>query len=177
MPGSDPKIPSTPYYSFRNIYTYKGAVDGSLVPFLHANITNTDLDVGNDLTRYRIINFMYGYTYDAVSAADPNPVSKREWILGDIIHSEPKVIDYFDDSGTLTHRFVAVGANDGMLHVFTDENVTIGGVTYQAGQIFTHSKRSSAGSGLQQSGCPLTRWMACLLPSNTTRTAEVQSTL
>jgi type IV pilus assembly protein PilY1 len=85
---------------------------------------------------------MYGYTYDAASAADPNPVSKREWILGDIIHSEPKVIDYFDDSGTLTHRFVAVGANDGMLHVFTDENVTIGGVTHQAGdEIFAFIPR------------------------------------
>jgi Tfp pilus tip-associated adhesin PilY1 len=144
MSGSDPKIPAAPYYSFRNIYTYKGAGDGSLVPFIHANIANTDLEVIDDLTRYRIINFMYGYTYDydAVPPANSNPVSKREWVLGDIIHSEPKIIDYFDDSGTLTHRFVAVGVNDGMLHVFTDVTVTIGGTTYQAGdEIFAFIPR------------------------------------
>jgi type IV pilus assembly protein PilY1 len=141
--GSNPKTPATPYYSWRNVYTYKGATDGSLVPFLHANITNTDLEVGSDLTRYRIINFMYGYTYDAVSSTNPNPVSKREWILGDIIHSEPKIIDYFNDSGTLTYRFIAVGANDGMLHVFTDTAVSIGGVNYSAGdEIFAFIPRN-----------------------------------
>jgi Tfp pilus tip-associated adhesin PilY1 len=179
MPGSDPKIPAAPYYSFRNIYTYKGAVDGSLVPFLHANITNTDLEVGTgaagDLARYRIINFMYGYTYDAVSSANPNPVSKREWLLGDIIHSEPKVIDYFDDSGTLTYRFIAVGANDGMLHVFTDSTVTIGGVTYQAGdEIFAFIPRDLL-RRLQDFSRPDTHFYTvdgspALFRSNTTRT-------
>ena len=133
MSGSDPKIPAAPYYSFRNIYTYKGAADGSLVPFIHANITNDGPRGTDDLTRYRIINFMYGYTYDAVSAANSNPLSKREWLLGDIIHSEPRIIDYFDDSGTLTHRFIAVGVNDGMLHVFTDSTVTIGGKPIRQG--------------------------------------------
>jgi VCBS repeat-containing protein len=140
--GSNPKTPATPYYSWRNIKTYLGDTNGALVTFDKDHISNLDLEVGSDLVRYRIINFMYGYTYDAVSAANPNPVSKREWILGDIIHSEPRIIDYFDDSGNLTHRFIAVGANDGMLHVFTDEAVTIGGVSYQAGdEIFAFIPR------------------------------------
>jgi len=148
MPGSDPKIPASPYYSWRNIYTYKGALDGSMVPFTNDTVSNTDLEVTDDLTRFRIINFMYGYTYDAVSSTDSSPLAKREWILGDIIHSEPRVIDYFDEEGELTHRFVAVGANDGMLHVFVDgiENTTatvnIGGTTYSVGdEIFAFIPR------------------------------------
>jgi Tfp pilus tip-associated adhesin PilY1 len=177
MPGADPRNPAAPYYNFRNIYTYKGALDGSMVAFLHANITNADLEVGNDLTRYRIINFMYGYTYDAVSSANPNPVSKREWLLGDIIHSEPKVIDYFDDSGTLSHRFIAVGANDGMLHVFTDVAATIGGVSYQAGdEIFAFIPRDLL-RRLQEFSRPDTHFYTvdgspALFRSNTTRTVS-----
>ena len=141
MPGPDPKIPASPYYSWRHIYTYKGALDGSMVPFTNDFVDNADLELTDtdDLTRFRIINFMYGYTYDAVSSTDSSPLAKREWILGDIIHSEPRVIDYFDDEGVVTHRFIAVGANDGMLHVFVDgiENstatVNIGGRTYSVG--------------------------------------------
>jgi len=61
-------------------------------------------------------------------------VAKREWILGDIIHSEPRVIDYFDADGQLEYCFIAVGANDGMLHVFTDREASdINGRTYAAG--------------------------------------------
>jgi len=83
---------------------------------------------------------MYGYTYDADGSG--NPVSKREWILGDIIHSEPRIIDYLDNNGNLTHRFIAVGANDGMLHVFTDAAITIGGISYQEGdEIFAFIPR------------------------------------
>jgi type IV pilus assembly protein PilY1 len=123
MPGSDPVLPATagPYWDFRNIYTYKGAVDGSTVRFIHANITNTDLSVTDNYARFRIINFIYGYTYDSRSTTNPDPKEKRSWILGDIIHSEPKIIDYFDPSdGTLQHRYIVASANDGMLHVFDD---------------------------------------------------------
>jgi Tfp pilus tip-associated adhesin PilY1 len=123
MPGSDPVLPPTtgPYWDFRNIYTYKDALDGSTERFIHGNISNTDLNVGADYARYRIINFMYGYTYDAVGATNPNPKEKRQWILGDIIHSEPRLVDYIDPGdGSLDYRYIVVGANDGMLHVFDD---------------------------------------------------------
>jgi type IV pilus assembly protein PilY1 len=148
MPGSDPKTPASPYYSWRNIYTYKGALDGSMVPFTQDHINNTDLEVTDDLTRFRIINFMYGYSYDAVSSIDSSPLAKREWILGDIIHSEPRVIDYLNEEGHTTHRYIAVGANDGMLHVFVDgidnttTTVNIGGRTYSVGdEIFAFIPR------------------------------------
>jgi type IV pilus assembly protein PilY1 len=123
MPGTDPVIPPTtgPYWDFRSIYTYTGAVDGSMVRFIHANITNADLQVLDDYTRYRIINLIYGYTYDSKTTTNPAPKEKRSWILGDIIHSEPKLIDYFNPAdGTLEYRYMVAGANDGMLHVFDD---------------------------------------------------------
>jgi Tfp pilus tip-associated adhesin PilY1 len=123
MPGSDPVLPPTvgPYWDFRNIYTYKGAVDGSMVRFIHGNISNADLNVGEDYARFRIINFMYGYTYDSKATTNSDPKEKRQWILGDIIHSEPRIIDYIHPTdSSLDYRYIVVSANDGMLHVFDD---------------------------------------------------------
>jgi len=134
--GLKARIPgASPYYDWRKIYTYINGANGAFDRFIptNTNITNDLLAVANNLTRFRIINFMYGYTYDATSEANSAPLAERDWLLGDIIHSEPKIIDYFDDSDNLTNRFIAVGANDGMLHVFTDSAVTLGGVPYQAG--------------------------------------------
>jgi len=106
-------IGGTDTYDFRKIYTYLG---GSLTEFHRNNISNADLGVSTDVERYRLINFMYGYTNDTDGSG--NPVEKRDWILGDIIHSEPKVMDYLDADGSLQYRYIAVGSNDGMLHVF-----------------------------------------------------------
>ena len=154
MPGTDPiAVPATgPYYDFRNIYTYKGAGDGSMVRFTDANITNSDLSVSSDTVRYNIINFMYGYTYDSDTGGVP--VAKREWIMGDIIHSEPRIIDYFNADGSLKARYIAVGANDGMLHVFTDQDCTIGATSYPAGsEIFAFVPRDLL-PRLQEFGTP-----------------------
>lgn len=119
-----------PYYAFRHIYTYSGT---ALVPFDTTNVSNTDLNVTTDEDRYKIINYVYGYTYDADTGG--NPVAKRNWILGDMIHSEPKIIDYLTSTGDLAYRFVAIGANDGMLHVFLDspDTATLNGKSYTAG--------------------------------------------
>jgi Tfp pilus tip-associated adhesin PilY1 len=132
MPGSDPvAVPSSgPYYEFRRIYTYK---DGHMIPFIHDNISKDDLAVADDVIRCRIINWIYGYTFD--TSADSTPVAKREWVLGDMIHSEPRIIEYEDLSGTgVAYRYVAVGANDGMVHFFTDAAATIAGTSYGAGE-------------------------------------------
>ncbi len=122
MPGSPDSVilpgSVSDWWGFRKIYTY---VDGEMKPFVHANISNTHLGATDDQTRFRIINFMHGYTYDSKSATDPDPVEKRRWVLGDIIHSEPRLIDYLQSDGTLEERYIVVGANDGMLHVFDDE--------------------------------------------------------
>ncbi len=107
------------YYSSRHIYTYKS---GAIVSFDQSTITAGDLQVADDATRNKIINWVYGYTYDA--DATGKPVAPRNWVLGAIIHSRPVVIDYFDTTDPqlpLLKRYIAVGANDGMLHVFDDD--------------------------------------------------------
>ncbi len=113
------------YHLNRTILTYKGASDGSLVKFNRTNISTTDLNADSTTQWSRLFNFMYGYTYDANTTTTlgiGTPKAKRTWIMGDIIHSEPRVIDYFDEEdGTLEDRFVAVGSNDGMLHFFNDD--------------------------------------------------------
>jgi type IV pilus assembly protein PilY1 len=136
MPGTHPtNVPTSgPYYDFRNVYTYD--TGGSAIErFIHSNITGADLGV-SDSERDKIINFIYGYTYDAAGGGDPQ--AKRDWILGDFIHSEPTVIDYLDENNALQSRFIVIGSNDGMLHVFTDQEITLTNAagtstTYEAG--------------------------------------------
>ncbi len=118
-------------YAFRKIYT---STDGAtLVPFTPDNLSNIHLDVTSDEDRYKTINFSYGYTY-AVDTDGQTPVDRRTWILGDIVHSQPTIIEYTHPNGTQKYRFIAVGANDGMLHIFTDETYTINGTTYLPGE-------------------------------------------
>ncbi len=110
---------SSATYWDRPIYTYK---DGALVKFDRDHITAADLAVVDDTTRDKLINFTHGYTYDAVATTGA-PLGVRDWILGPIVHSRPVVVDYFDTTDPdlpLLKRFVVVGSNDGMLHVFND---------------------------------------------------------
>lgn len=102
----------------RNIKTYKG---NATIPFNKGNVLFSDLAVTNSTVAAKAINFVYGYTYDEDGST--NPVAVRDWVLGDIIHSEPMVLDYVDTSlkRELTNRYLAVGANDGLLHVFDSE--------------------------------------------------------
>ncbi|MFH0810448.1 MAG: PilC/PilY family type IV pilus protein [Pseudomonadota bacterium] len=105
---------SSPYA--RPIYTWSGS---GIIRFTPDNVTNSMLGVSTDEERYKVVNFTYGFTFEQ----DPvthRPVAKRSWPLGDMIHSEPAIIDYFPCSGgtTPTERLLVVGANDGMLHVF-----------------------------------------------------------
>ena len=112
------------YYK-RPIYTWTdgdGDGDKEMVKFDPTLITAAHLQVADDATRDKLINFIHGYTYDA-NASTGAPIAVRDWILGSIIHSRPMVIDYFDTSKPdlpLQKRLIAVGSNDGMLHVFDD---------------------------------------------------------
>ncbi len=105
-------------YWNRPIYTYSSSL-GSLLEIRHDTITAADLGVADDLTKDKVINYLYGYTYDADPATHA-PLYVRDWPLGSIVHSRPVVIDYYDPINTLLKRYVVVGANDGMLHVFDD---------------------------------------------------------
>ena len=86
----------------RNVYTYTGTQPLLTDPsntFASANtaITKAMLDVGTDAERLSVIS------------------SVRQAEFGDIIHSEPAVVEY--DTKTVIY----VGANDGLLHCIDDE--------------------------------------------------------
>lgn len=107
-------------YWERPIYT---SISGTLTRLHRNSISAADLNVADDHTRDEVINYVYGYTYDA-DASTGAPSAVRDWALGAIVHSSPVVVDYYDpsDSSVLLKRYLVVGANDGMLHVFDDSN-------------------------------------------------------
>jgi len=110
---------SSPYLGTgRHIYILGN--DGSNTQVLPENISNEDLGVDDDAERYKIINFLYGYTYDEDGSSDHYPVARRNWPLGSFIHSSPVIINYESEDPAKT--YIVIGGNDGMLHVFDDEN-------------------------------------------------------
>ncbi|HZR81684.1 MAG TPA: PilC/PilY family type IV pilus protein [Candidatus Binatia bacterium] len=114
----------------RNIYTYLGGGTGNLNSvdittagnrFAKTNtaITYSTLgltgSLGTATDRDELIDYMYGYdVYDGDH--DGNITEKRSWVLGDIIHSVPLIVNYSD-----APSMIVVGANDGMLHAFDDD--------------------------------------------------------
>ncbi len=125
----------------RNIYTFLGTstqLSHSSNAFTTSVIGETRLGFtsGDTASRDKLIDFLYGVdTYDADS--DTNVTEKRQWILGDILHSKPQIVSYntytysheTDCSGTFVsgassdnanNTYIFVGANDGMLHAFKD---------------------------------------------------------
>ncbi|RLB85600.1 MAG: hypothetical protein DRH26_18155, partial [Deltaproteobacteria bacterium] len=113
-------LTSTDYWE-RPIYTYEPSNTPNMKKVHKDYITATELNVADDLTRNKIINYLYGYTYDP-DAVVSTPAAVRDWVLGSIVHSRPVVIDYYDPTNikNLEKRYIAVGANDGMLHFFDD---------------------------------------------------------
>lgn len=115
----------------RKIYTYTGTATGNLGGIAlnapaqafsksNAAITPAKLGLtGADATqaeRDLLIDYVYGFdSYDRNS--NGNTTEKRSWVLGDIIHSVPLIVNY---NATGTDALIIVGANDGMLHAFDD---------------------------------------------------------
>jgi type IV pilus assembly protein PilY1 len=121
----------------RNIYTY---VDPPPVnPPTSANLTDAKnsfttgnlniipatLGVATVADKDRLINYIHGQdAFDADS--DGNLTEKRRWILGDVLHSKPLVVNYnsyssaSEGSCVSNKTLIFVGANDGMLHAFRD---------------------------------------------------------
>lgn len=108
----------------RNIYTNttttipSGGLDltGSAHAFTIANaaVTQAMLGAASTAERADIINYVHGIdVYD--DDEDSNITEKRNWILGDTIHSVPLVVNY-----SATDAAILIGANDGMLHAFDD---------------------------------------------------------
>ncbi len=118
----------------RNIKTYIG---GEMKSFTAANLTNADLDVGDDATRWRLIAHIRGVDVLDIDPKDEETNVDRLSKLGDIFHSNPVIVGspskFFKDEGfdgpggfyetkKKRTKVVIVGANDGMLHAFNAGN-------------------------------------------------------
>lgn len=111
----------------RNIYTYLGAnsdLTNSVNAFTttNTNITYSILGVADNTAKDNLIKYVHGEdSYD-------NPGAKRNWILGDVLHSKPLVVQYAKYTFTSSNEancstnksIIYVGANDGMIHAFKD---------------------------------------------------------
>lgn len=124
----------------RNIYTYLGTqtalthADNAFIPptnpavapdpaiaVLNPLITSTKL--GNPAATVGLNNLiMYvrgGDSFD--EDKDGETTENRSPMVGDVLHSEPAVVQYND--GTNTESYLFFGANDGMLHAVYDSTV------------------------------------------------------
>jgi len=126
-------LDSTYDLSSRNIYTYLGTshdLTNSSNAFSTSNSGihyDTTLGLTGSADKDKLIDYIYGY-----DAWDDNGNlvinEKRDWILGDILHSKPMVVNYSqfafttsnESSCSVNETMVYVGANDGMLHAFRD---------------------------------------------------------
>ena len=78
------------------------------------------LGAADSTERDKIIRYVHG------EDSFMNSTNKRSWILGDILHSRPLVVQYnkysiADESSCSANKsIIFVGANDGMIHAFRD---------------------------------------------------------
>ena len=103
----------------RAIYTNLSGTDltasGNAFAIANSAITASTLNVAAATDRDDVINYVTGQdVFD--DDEDSNVTEKRDWILGDIIHSIPQVVYY-----SATDALILIGANDGMLHAFDDQ--------------------------------------------------------
>lgn len=90
-------------------------------------ITAAKMDVSTDSDKNNLIDFLHG-----IDVYDENgngvTTEKRAWLLGDVLHSKPLIVNYATYSFTTANEtncnmnksMIYVGANDGMLHAFKD---------------------------------------------------------
>lgn len=116
----------------RKLYTYMGTnvdLTNSSNSFntTNTNITSTLMDVADATEKNKVVNFINGIdAYDDNS--NGNTTEKREWIMGDVLHAKPMVVNYasysFDSTNeancAVNKSVIYAGSNDGMLHAFND---------------------------------------------------------
>ncbi|MDH3878717.1 MAG: PilC/PilY family type IV pilus protein, partial [Desulfobacterales bacterium] len=127
---ADPTKSNYINYSARNIYTYMGDDKNLADPTTNNAFTADNLDAAAlgypTHTTTEIIDYVRGadvFDEDGDGTTDEN----RIVITGDVLHSEPVVVQYTYTNGT-SETMVYFGANDGMLHAVwdqTDPNVDI----------------------------------------------------
>ncbi|HOM29064.1 MAG TPA: PilC/PilY family type IV pilus protein [Deltaproteobacteria bacterium] len=88
----------------------------ALVDLNSTNVLPSHLGVTTDAERDELLDFVKGQGKFHPKTGDD--VWKRDWILGDIIHSQPTIL-YDRDRN---RNVIFVGANDGFLHCFIDSD-------------------------------------------------------
>ena len=110
------------HQSIRNFYSYQGLNSDLTASSNQFNVTNTALTANTmglaaDTSAADIADLIHYIRADG----DYTPLTgdkKREWVLGDILHSRPAVLR--DGNKNV----IFVGANDGFLHCFADDEGT-----------------------------------------------------
>lgn len=118
----------------RNLYTYTGSTS-ELTHYTNQFAVSTDgtpsigaesLDLVDETEAANLIRFVHGY--DAYGDFSSDTTAKRPWVMGDVMHSKPVILNYSkynftaenEENINLNKAYVFVGANDGMLHAFKD---------------------------------------------------------
>lgn len=94
--------------------TFKTDKSNTIVDLTSANVSAADLGVDSDAKRDDLLDFVKAAgVYNPDTGSD---IYKRQWVLGDIVHSQPAVLH---DSAN-NRNVIFVGANDGFLHCLVD---------------------------------------------------------
>lgn len=121
----------------RNLYTYipgtstTTSLTDPTNAFTTTNgaLTPAVLNVATTAAAYSVIQYIHGY-----DVYGSTPTARRVWIMGDILHSRPSIVQYATYTTTtssptgigsigdcgLNKTIIYVGSNDGMLHAFKD---------------------------------------------------------
>lgn len=105
----------------RYIWTW---IEGEQQPqkaFNTTHITASMLGLGEEDVSAPLINFVRGFN----AFDDEAPTDVRPWIMGDILHSRPLVVNYNKSDPNKTYIFV--GTNGGMLHAIRATDGANGG--------------------------------------------------
>jgi type IV pilus assembly protein PilY1 len=119
----------------RTIYINTGS-GGALENFESANVTAAALGVANDQELFDAFGvadqteldevLLWARGYDVDDRDEDNSTSDpRPWILGDMLHSRPLVINYGARSGFTQddpELRIVVGTNEGFLHMFSNDD-------------------------------------------------------
>ncbi len=115
----------------RTFYTTSALTGGGRIIFNSTNISAADLDIVDEVNDGKV-------TVDEVINT-VKAVGETEWVLGDIIHSTPATMKNPDNDN---QTIIFVGANDGFLHAYVDDN---GGTPTYAIDDLTHIAHTTGG--------------------------------
>lgn len=112
--------PVAPYWGHRKIVSWRAGSSG-YVSVDPSNWSASDSQT-NGCNHKRLLNRLHGYTYDA-DCTTGDPISVDAWPLGDPVDFAPVLLTYgpCHDAQEIAipgNCYVAVGMNDGMLHIF-----------------------------------------------------------